>query len=39
MDDRKENELATTNLGDSGYEIFRKNSDGELKSIFKSKEQ
>ena len=31
MDDKAANTLATTNLGDSGYEIYRQNSEGELK--------
>lgn len=31
--------MKTTNLGDSGYAIFRQKNNGEIEKIFRSKEQ
>ena len=37
--ERPDSHLLTTNLGDSGYMIFRPDEEGNLEQIFKSKEQ
>jgi protein phosphatase PTC7 len=39
FDTENPNTLRTTNLGDSGYVLFRPQADGELGKLFRSKEQ
>jgi protein phosphatase PTC7 len=39
FDTRNNNKIKTTNLGDSGYVLFRPNEEGNLEKIFRSKEQ
>ena len=38
FDTSRENYIKTTNLGDSGYVIFRPNEDGTVSKIFRSKD-
>ena len=39
LDESKADTMQTTNLGDSGYLIFRPNDDGGLEQIFMSEDQ
>jgi len=39
LDTRNNNQIKTTNLGDSGYVLFRPNAEGNLEKLFRSKEQ
>ena len=39
FDTRNNNQIKTSNLGDSGYVLFRPNSSGNLEKLFRSKEQ
>jgi hypothetical protein len=39
FDTSRPNFLKTTNLGDSGYLLLRPDTDGNLQSLFRSKEQ